>query len=567
MITEVSIKNISLADKIEFNLSGGFNVFTGETGAGKSLVISAIAFIFGMNSDFSRLKKDGQAASVSVSIAVTPEIKSAIDAILNESAIEFEEDDELIITRTITPDSKTKNSVNGVKAAASLLNKIGRAVVEISGQNDELLLLEARAQFELADRYCGSELDEIKKNLYELCSQIKSLICEREELRRTEDEREKLIDLYSFQINEIERACLYENEDIELNQKIEFLKNIEKITRIKDEITFILNGNDDIPAIGSSFSRLGGLLSKLAGYDRFFESQAAAITDAYYLLDEISDGVSELDEKLDYSENELNEKISRLQNIDLLKRKYGSEIKDILNYQVECREKLLKLENYEQNYSLINSKIDIRFAEYLETARKITKIRLKNKNKIETAVNLELASLDMKNARFIIMINEIKNFDENKVNPNGLETLEFYIQTNPGTPFAPISRIASGGEMSRIMLAVKTVLSAYSKVPSVIFDEIDTGIGGFTLNAVGEKLRSIAGSRQVICVTHSPIIASFASCHYLVEKRIIDNEKTAIGFNKLTGTAVESEIARMLGNDSEIGISHARELLSKNKSK
>jgi DNA repair protein RecN (Recombination protein N) len=565
LITEVSIKNLSLADKIEFNLNTGFNVFTGETGAGKSLVISAIAFAFGMNSDFARLRKENETAHVSVTITPGPDAKETLGRILEESAIEAG-DDEIIITRSITPDSKTKNSVNSVKVAAALLNKIGRAVVEISGQNDELLLLEPKAQFELSDRYCGKRLAALKNSLFAIYSELKNLIAERGELKRSEGERAKMIDLYSFQINEIKNAGLYEGEDAGLNERVEFLKNAEKIAQIKDEICALLDGGDEGPAIGESLSRLGGLVSKLSKFDHSFETTAAALNDAYFLLDEVSDGVSALSNRLDYSQDELNEKISRLHAISLLKRKYGAGISEVIAYCADCEKKLEQLQNFEQNYSIINSKIDGKFAEYISAAEGISKIRHENKEKIEQAINGELSTLDMKNANFKLMINQIPDFDESKINPNGLETVEFFIRANPGTPFAPIAKIASGGEMSRIMLAVKNVLSAYSKVPSVIFDEIDTGIGGFTLNAVGSKLRSIASSKQVICVTHSPIIASFASHHFLVNKEIINGEKTSISFVKLNRDSIEGEIARMLGNDSEIGISHARELLSKNKS-
>jgi len=564
LITEVSIKNISLADNIEFDLSGGFNVFTGETGAGKSLVISAIAFAFAMNSDFVKLKKENESAQVSVCLALTPAARETLGPILEDGAVEME-DDEIIITRSIAADSKTKNSVNGVKAPAALLNKIGRAVIEISGQNDELLLLEPKAQFELSDRYCGAELAEAKVSLMAECRELKRLIGEREELRRSENEREKQMDLYSFQVNEIQSAALYENEDEELAERVDFLKNAEKIAQIKDEIHSLLDGTDEIPSLSASYSRLGNCLSKIAQFDHSFEQTAAAVNDAYYLLDDVSDAVAGLSDRLDYSEDELNEKISRLQTISQLKRKYGSTISEINEYLEDCKSKLAQLENFEENYAAINSKIEERYRRYLAIAESISETRNRNKEKIESAINGELATLDMKNASFRLNINKIENFDESKAGPNGLETVEFYIRTNPGTPYGPIARIASGGEMSRIMLAVKNILSAYSSVPTVIFDEIDTGIGGFTLNAVGEKLRSIASAKQVICVTHSPIIASFAAHHYLVKKEIVNGEKTRISFEKLSEDQIESEIARMLGNDSEIGVSHARELIGKNK--
>ncbi|EKD68562.1 MAG: DNA repair protein RecN, partial [uncultured bacterium] len=415
------------------------------------------------------------------------------------------------------------------------------------------------------DRYCGSALAEVKREIAALCHELKSLTAEREELKRSESDRGRQIDLYSYQINEIKNANLYENEDAELTERVDFLKNAEKISQIKDEISALLDGGDDSPSVSASLSRLGGLVSKLAQFDRSFENTAAAINDAYYMLEDVSDGISGLSDRLDYSEEELNEKIERLQAISQLKRKYGATIPEIFEYLADCEKKLALLENFEQNYTAINAKITEKFSKYMKTAERASKIRKENKEKIENAINEELATLDMKNASFRLAINGIENFSEASVNANGLETVEFYICTNPGTPYAPIAKIASGGEMSRIMLAVKNILSSYSNVPSVIFDEIDTGIGGFTLNAVGSKLRSISATKQVICVTHSPIIASFGAHHFLVKKDIINGEKTAISFVKLKGVEIEGEIARMLGNDSEIGISHARELLSKNK--
>jgi len=565
VISEVSIKNINLAERIEFGLGNGLNVFSGETGAGKSLVVSAIAFAFALNSDFARLRKDNDSPCVvSISVALSTKLKKELQEMLDELAIEFDED-ELIINRTISSDGKTKNSVNGVKSTQATLVKIGTKLLELSGQNDELMLCEQPVQLELLDRYCSGKLSELKAELALIYKEIKKAAAERDELKSDETERGRQIELYSYQIDEINKAELYENEDDEIQRRVDFLKNAEKIAHIQSEILSLMDGGYETPSLNGQFQKLNQLLSKLASYDNGFEQTTATVNDAYYLLEDVSRAVSELSERLDYSENELNEKIERLQSISSLKRKYGHSIVEILSYKDTCQEKLDSLKNFEQNYAEINNKISELFARYIKIAEKISSIRNEKKGEIENAINEELASLDMKNACFMIKLDKIPINDETDVTTCGLESIDFQIRTNPGTPFAPLSKIASGGEMSRIMLAIKSVLSAYSGTPSIIFDEIDTGIGGFTLNAVGEKLRAIAAAKQVICVTHSPIIASFATHHFLVKKDIINGEKTEISFNKLTENEIESEIARMLGNDSDIGISHARELIEKNK--
>lgn len=565
MITEVAIKNLALAENIEFTLKSGLNVFTGETGAGKSLVISAIAFAFGFRSGIVKMRDGSETAQITVTADISK--STEISGILEESGVDSGEDGEIIITRNINADGKTKNFINGCKVAVSVLQKLGQQIVEISGQNEELLIADTKIQLELFDRYCGEEIITLKNKCSELYHELKNLINSKNELIKSESERAREIDLYSYQVNEIAEAGLYENEETELSERVEFLKNAEQIAKIREEVLGLLDGGDDSSGISvlGGISKASSLIGKLAEYDRNFEQMAQAANDAYYALRDISDSVSGLEDQLDYSENELNEKMDRLHKISQLKRKYGATISDILKYYEASKQKLDKLKNFEENFAEINGKIEKRYEEYCEIADKINIIRQNNKGKIESAISGELHTLDMKNAAFVVSMETPAEKDISKITVSGFDRIEFKFVANPGMPPAPISETASGGEMSRIMLAIKNVLSAYSNVPSIIFDEIDTGIGGFTLNAIGEKLRTIALKKQVICITHSPIIASFASGHFMVKKEVINNEKTLINIRQLANNEIEGEIARMLGNDSEIGVSHARELLSKNK--
>jgi len=562
LISEVSIKNIAMAEKLEFELGPSLNIFTGETGAGKSLVISAVAFAFGQSSGIVKMRDERENAQITITVNSHKLPGAAL--ILDEFGIE-PDGDEIIVSRTISPDGKTKNYINGTKVNLSSLQKLGQRVVEISGQNDELLLLDPRVQSELVDRYCGAEMAELKASLLEKYRELKTLVAEKEALMTSESERARDIDLYSYQVNEISDAALSDNEDEELTERIDFLKNAENIAKIREDILSTLEGGKSAP-ITDGIARVAHLLNKLAGFDKSFEQLSESANDAYYTLKDISESVRDLSSRLDYSENELNEKAERQHFISSLKRKYGRTIPDILAYLETTSKKLELLQNFEQSFSTINIKIEKLFAEYLTIADTVSKLRLGKKAEIEGVINPELHTLDMKNAIFQIALHSPEVRSIEKAGPNGFETVEFMIRTNPGMPMTPIAKTASGGEMSRIMLAIKNVLSAYSEVPAIIFDEIDTGIGGFTLNSIGDKLRAIASKKQVICITHSPIIASFSNYHYLVQKDVVNNEKTLINIKRLNGPEIESEIARMLGNDSDIGISHARELISKNKS-
>ncbi len=551
-----------MAEKLEFELGPNLNVFTGETGAGKSLVISAVAFAFGQSSGIVKMRDERENAQITVTVN-SRKLPGAAD-LLDEFGIE-PDGDEIIVSRTIAPDGKTKNYVNGSKVNLSVLQKIGQKVVEISGQNDELLLLDPKIQSELVDRYCGAEMAELKNALLEKYRELKALVAEKESLMASESERAREIDLYSYQVNEIKEAALADNEEAELAERIDFLKNAENIAKIREEILSTLDGGES-PSVTDGISRVVSLLSRLAGFDRSFERLAEAANDAYYTMKDVSETVVDLSSRLDYSENELDEKIERQHLISSLKRKYGQTVPDILAYLATTSRKLDELQNFDQTFSTINIKIEKIFGEYLTIADSVSGLRIGKKEEIEGVINPELHALDMKNAIFQIAIHSPESRSIENAGPNGFETVEFMIRTNPGMPMTPIAKTASGGEMSRIMLAIKNVLSDYSEVPAIIFDEIDTGIGGFTLNSIGDKLRAIASKKQVICITHSPIIASFSNHHYLVKKEVVNNEKTLINIQRLTEQEIEGEIARMLGNDSDIGISHARELLSKNKS-
>lgn len=565
MITEVSIKNLAMVRDVEFELSPDLNVFTGETGAGKSLVVSAVAFAFGQRSGVVKMAEDAEAASVTVTLDVSG--KPEVAKILDEAGIES--DGEVIITRSVGRDGKTKSHVNGSKAAVSTLQRIGRLMVEISGQNEELILQDRSAQLALFDSYCGDEMVTLKASMAERHGELKKLVAERERMEKSEGERARELDLYSFQAAEIRDAGLRENEDDEIAERLTFLKNAENIARLREELLDILSGGEGRGAsfqVVDGLSRAASLLAKLASYDPTFEKTVDCVNDAYYALRDVESSVDSLADRLDYSESELNEKMERQHLIGTLKRKYGATLADVMKYMEDAEKKVEMLSNFERSCADIGSRIDKSFAEFSAVAAKVGRLRAKRKGDVEAAINAELAALDMKNADFRVAFHQNEAPTPENSSADGFETLEFTIRTNPGMPHSSLAQTASGGEMSRVMLAVKNVLSTFSRVPTIIFDEVDTGIGGFTLNAIGEKLRSISRSKQVVCITHSPIIASFAASHLKVVKEVVDGEKTLISIKKLDGRHVEDEIARMLGNDSEIGVSHARELIRKNKS-
>ena len=537
MINALHIKNMGIIDDIIVDLNEGFNVLTGETGAGKSLIIGSLQILAGGRFSKEIIRHGEKNAFVEMSLYLP-----------NQGF----EDDTVIVSRELNINGKNICKINGRLVTVCELRKFMANIIDIHGQNDNQSLLNMSTHIELLDEYSINEMQELKekyKLLYEEYLKIKL------ELNRNygdDKEKQRKLDLLNYQVNEIEIANLKKDEEDELESKRKLMMASEKIsTSIADAENQISN-----VAIDSLNSAIKSM-EKVEQYNQDFAPIIERLKNAYYEIQEVSYDISSFNEELYYDEEELNKIEGRLDFINSLKRKYGNNIEEILAYKEKINQEIFEIENLESYIIKLKNDLKKNEKEMLEIAKSMNSIRNKYAEILSQKINNELKDLEMKNAKFSISVEFSK---EGNFNINGLDKVEFVISTNVGEEAKSLIKIASGGEMSRIMLAIKSVLADVDKIPVIIFDEIDTGISGVAANATGEKLKNIAKSHQVLCVTHLASIAAKGDYNYFVCKEV-ENDKTKTKIKQLTEEEILKEIARISsGTVTDISINHAKEL-------
>ena len=537
MINTLHIKNMGIIDDIIVDLNEGFNVLTGETGAGKSLIIGSLQILAGGRFSKEIIRHGEKYAFVEMSLYLP-----------NQGF----EDDTVIVSRELNINGKNVCKINGRLVTVCELRKFMSNVIDIHGQNENQSLLNVGTHIELLDEYSINEMQELKdkyKIFYEEYLKIKL------ELNRNygdDKEKQRKLDLLNYQVNEIEIANLKIDEEDELESKRKIMMASEKIsTSIADAENQISN-----VAIDSLNSAIKSM-EKVEQYNQDFAPIIERLKNAYYEIQEVSYDISSFGEDMYYDEEELNKIEGRLDLINSLKRKYGNNVEEILAYKEKINQEIFEIENLESYITKLKNDLKKNEKEMLEIAKSMNSIRNKYAEILSQKINNELKDLEMKNARFSISVEFSK---EGIFNINGLDKVEFVISTNVGEEAKSLIKIASGGEMSRIMLAIKSVLADVDKIPVIIFDEIDTGISGVAANATGEKLKNIAKSHQVICVTHLASIAAKGDYNYFVCKEV-ENEKTKTKIKQLTEEEILKEIARISsGTVTDISINHAKEL-------
>ena len=537
MINALHIKNMGIIDDIIVDLNEGFNVLTGETGAGKSLIIGSLQILAGGRFSKEIIRHGEKNAFVEMSLYLP-----------NQGF----EDDTVIVSRELNINGKNICKINGRLVTVCELRKFMANIIDIHGQNDNQSLLNMSTHIELLDEYSINEMQELKgkyKLLYEEYLKIKL------ELNRNygdDKEKQRKLDLLNYQVNEIEIANLKKDEEDELESKRKLMMASEKIS------TSVVDAENQISnvAIDSLNSAIKSM-EKVEQYNQDFAPIIERLKNAYYEIQEVSYDISSFNEELYYDEEELNKIEGRLDLINSLKRKYGNNIEEILAYKEKINQEIFEIENLESYIIKLKNDLKKNEKEMLEIAKSMNSIRNKYAEILSQKINNELKDLEMKNAKFSISVEFSK---EGNFNINGLDKVEFVISTNVGEEAKSLIKIASGGEMSRIMLAIKSVLADVDKIPVIIFDEIDTGISGVAANATGEKLKNIAKSHQVLCVTHLASIAAKGDFNYFVCKEV-ENDKTKTKIKQLTEEEILKEIARISsGTVTDISINHAKEL-------
>ena len=550
MLRELRLNNLAIIKKLDLEFNDKFIALTGETGAGKSIILNGISLLIGERSHTDMIRNGAQSLFAEGVFELNENQKKR----LNELGFEIE-DDELIITRYFDRNAKSKITVNGSRMTLSRLKELMVNIIDLVGQHEHQFLLNSEYHLHLLDRFLDDGGKILSRRIRENVNKIKKLNLQ---IGNIEEEKTRIAekkDILEFQLNEINSLELKENEDNELEEEYKILFNAGKINeKLEETSQFLKEGEFSIlTALGRAKRNLEQLSDLSESYNELYEK----IESVLYEVEEISYSVDNFAGDVEIDDKKLEKIVERIDNINKLKLKYGSTIAEILEYRDKI-EKDLSLVNFE-NEELENLKTEKNklVDQYFQDSEKLSEIRMKIAENLQNTVDVQLDDLNMENAKFKV---EIRKTQE--ITMHGTDNAEFMIATNVGETFKPLAKIASGGEISRIMLALKTVFSAVDNISVLIFDEIDTGISGETVRRVAEKLRELSRNTQIICVTHSPQIAGRAQQQFFIKKEI-ENNFTETKVHELNTEERIREIARIISGDNitEASINHAKEIM------
>ena len=536
MITTLHIKNIGIIDDLSIELGQGFNVFTGETGAGKTLIIDALNIISGGRFSKEMIRKGENYSFVELNLFL-PDNENAIDG-------------NIIISREIYSNGRNSCKINGRLVTVAELRDFATKFIDIHGQNDNQKILDSKNHIKYLDNFCGESLLRVLKEYRVLYKRYIETKKELKENLGDDKEKKRELDLLQYQLDEIENANLKIGEDEKLQEKSIMFANYEKVAQN------LSSSNDACKNAVDYISEAIKSISKIENVDKKYSEKLTELKNIYYEIDEFSRDLSDENDDMYFDTNERDEVEDRLDLITSLKRKYGNTIEEILNFEKDLQNRIDKINNLDE----INSKLKKELKE-LENKMQIlcdqmSLIREEIAKKLSSQINNELKDLEMNNAEFFVKIDKTEMFTK-----RGKDDVKFFISTNIGEEMKELGKVASGGEMSRIMLAMKTVLSNTDKTPVMIFDEIDTGISGKAAKSVGQKLKLIGKKHQVICITHQPCIAAKGDQNYFIAK-VCEKDRTHTVIKKLNKDEVINEIARISnGEVTEIARKHAIELM------
>lgn len=540
MITNLHIKNIGIIDDIEINLNTGFNVLTGETGAGKTLIIDSLKIISGGRFSKDMIRK-GETNSFVELCMYEPENENALDG-------------NIIVSREVYSNGRNLCKINGRLVTVAELKDFMKNFIEIHGQNDNQDLLENKSHLNYLDDFIGYTLVSVKERYQELFYKRNNIKKELQANYGDEKEKQRKLDLLKYQLNEIEEANLKQDEEENLEEKRKIILNSEKIAenlKIANESI----GEKTIDCVSEAIRSL----EKIENIDNKYGEVNNNLKTIYYELQELSRDINSYKEDTYFDEYEREEIESRLDLIHSLKRKYGNNIEEIINYKNEIENEIKHIENLEEYNNKQKEELKKIEKQMTEYAQNMHEIRLKYGKELSKKINSELKDLEMKNASLSIKV----EYNNNEFYETGKDNIEFMVKTNIGEDEHELYKIASGGEMARIMLAIKKVLADTDKMPVLVFDEIDTGISGKAAKVVAEKLKAISKSHQVICISHLAAATAIADYNYFISKDVI-NERTNTNIKLLNEQEVIQEIARIsAGEINEVTLKYASELRNK----
>ncbi len=555
MITDIQLENFLFMQKADLSFSKGLNVITGETGAGKSVLLEAVKLLLGKKSRAGIVLKGKNTAKIQAEFDIKGQTE--LQKYLEEAGFNNEEDpDVLSITRTFKEDSNGRIFVNGLITTASLLKGIGPYLMEIHGQNEHQTLLDPNTQRELLDKTGGSQFSAKLERLKEVYKTRKDLKERLEELEnKSQHAAERIEELEAIKKDLDELALSNENEEEELKEELKKLSNSEQIINALQTSLACLAGSDETSGATMLSYKASEQLRKVADYDGDIEDYYKRITDLYYELKSLESDIESKAESSDLDPERLYEVQSRLSEIQRICRKYSTDFAGLFELNENCDKELAELTEPDQSRNKILKELEQVNKEFETISNEVSKDRKSLAKKLNESVSHEMEHLGFNSAIFEARLIPIEACS------HGAEDIEFYVSLNPGAPGGPLRKIASGGELSRVALAIKKVLANSDHLPTLVFDEIDTGIGGKTAEAVADSLRSLGNQKQVLLVTHLHQIAKEGTHHFTVSKSVVDNQ-TEVHINRVEGESRVEELARMLGRTDEDGLSFARSLLS-----
>lgn len=555
MLQELSIKDFAIIDEIQISFQPKMTVLTGETGAGKSIIIDALGLLAGGRGSTEFIRK-GEKKAVIQGLFTLPREANTYN-ILEEYGIDSE-DGQIILRRDLYRGGRNICRINGMMVNLATLRKVGETLIDIHGQNEHQELMKPENHIDLLDEY-DKKTSQLRNQYQVVYQNYRKLKLSMEKKEADEKAWAQRLDMLNFQVKEIEEAGLKINEEDELVEEKNKLDNFQAIHDALELSYQILSG-EKIDVVGN----LGNAMNELSDVSDLSENLQeinTKISDAFYSLEDAARDISDELDSMEWNGERLNEIEERLELIHQLKRKYGDTIEYILHYHSRIVKELREMENAEQNSEKQERQLSEALEKVKELAIKLSKQRKKSAKKLEKMIHEQLSALYMDKAVF-----EVKFLNNSKLYSKGIDKVEFYIQTNPGEEMGPLAKIASGGELSRIMLALKTIFSQKMGVTSIIFDEVDTGVSGRVAQAIAEKISQISNNSQVLCITHLPQVAAIADNHYYISKSVNDG-RTETSLKELDEKQKIREIARMLSGSeiTELTLKHAEELIKMSK--
>jgi DNA repair protein RecN (Recombination protein N) len=553
MLTELHVRDFAIIDLLDLEFSPGLNVLTGETGAGKSIIVDCIALLLGDKAEVNMVRAGAQAALIEGTFSIEGRLRKQITTRLSEHGLESDQSDQVTLGREVRAGGRSICRVNGRSVSQSALRELGELLVDVHGQSEHLSLLRVKEHVNLLDGFANTW--ELRQQVAERVTELRGVRRQIDDIQRNERERARRVDMLKFQVEEIQSAKLKAGDEAALAEEHTRLSNAETLAAFADEAYGALyDGSRDSPAALDQIAQAMRALAHLERYDKQFEEYGKSLGEANAILEEVARTLRDYREAIEFNPQRLQKVEDRLEQLKKLKRKYGESIEAVIAFGEQAMHELDQIEHGSERVEQLQEREAKLLAEISEIAGELSKKRQTAAKKLAKGIEGELNDLRMGGARFEVC------FTPQEPDTSGVDRIEFMIAPNMGEGLKPLVKVASGGETARLMLALKATLSQADSTPTLIFDEIDQGIGGRVGTTVGEKLWGLARAHQVLCITHLPQLASFGDAHYKVQK-LAQEGRTATLVSALDRKTRLDELAQMLGTGGKAGAQGAEQLL------